>query len=325
MRRGLTLCLIALFAVAALIGSIAVGSVSIPAGELFAALSGKASGPAADIVWKLRLPRAMAGFACGGLLALAGTLLQVLLRNPLADPYIFGVSGGAALGVLLGMLLGLGAALQTGLGLAGAVGASAAVFLLSFRGGEWNPFRLLLTGVVIAAGLNAALSLILVLAPHTAVKGMLYWLMGDLGYAENPLPALLVLAVLLVVILPLARMLNVLSLGRTRALSLGVPVAGMEILLYVLAAVATVTAVLVGGTIGFIGLIVPHLVRLLGLADHRWLLPASVLAGGSLLVVADILARSLWAPLQFPVGVLTALLGVPVLLLLLAGRSDAAR
>lgn len=325
MRRGLILSLVCLFALAALAGSIAVGSVSIPAGELMAALIGKSSGPVADIIWKLRLPRAVAGFACGGLLALAGTLLQVLLRNPLADPYIFGVSGGAALGVLLAMLLGLGVAMQTGLGLAGAIGASAAVFLLSFRGGEWNPYRLLLTGVVIAAGLNAVLSLILVLAPYTTVKGMLYWLMGDLGYAGNPLPALMVLAVLLVVILPLARTLNVLALGRTKALSLGVPVAGMEMLLYFLAAVATVTAVLVGGTIGFVGLIVPHLVRLLGLADHRWLLPASVLAGGSLLVVADALARSLWAPLQFPVGVLTALLGVPVLLLLLAGRSDAAR
>ena len=325
MRRGLILSLVCLFTLAALAGSIAVGSVTIPAGEVFAALIGKSSGPVADIIWKLRLPRAVAGFACGGLLALAGTLLQVLLRNPLADPYIFGVSGGAALGVLLAMLFGLGVAMQTGLGLAGAIGASAAVFLLSFRGGEWNPYRLLLTGVVIAAGLNAVLSLILVLAPHTTVKGMLYWLMGDLGYAGNPLPALMVLAVLLVVILPLARTLNVLALGRTRALSLGVPVAGMEMLLYFLAAVATVTAVLVGGTIGFVGLIVPHLVRLLGLADHRWLLPASVLAGGSLLVVADALARSLWAPLQFPVGVLTALLGVPVLLLLLAGRSDAAR
>ena len=110
-----------------------------------------------------------------------------------------------------------------------------------------------------------------------------------------------------------------------RPCPLAFPWHGMEMLLYFLAAVATVTAVLVGGTIGFVGLIVPHLVRLLGLADHRWLLPASVLAGGSLLVVADTLARSLWAPLQFPVGVLTALLGVPVLLLLLAGRSDAAR
>ena len=153
---------------------------------------------------------------------MAGVLLQVLLRNPLADPYIFGVSGGAALGVLLAMLLGTGAMVRTGSGLAGAIAASALVFGLSFRTGNWNPYRLLLTGVVVAAGLNAGLSLILVLAPETAIKGMLFWLMGDLGYAENPLPALLVLATLLVVAMPLAQAMNVLALGRIKAQSLGV-------------------------------------------------------------------------------------------------------
>jgi iron complex transport system permease protein len=325
MPRALTLSLILLLALLAVAASLAVGSVAIPASDVAAALTGKLSGPVADIVWRLRLPRTGAAFACGGLLALAGALLQALLRNPLADPYIFGVSGGAALGVLGGMLIGVGAATQTGLGLAGAIAASAAVFVLGFRGGDWNPYRLLLTGVVIAAGLNALLSLVLVLAPQTAVKGMLYWLMGDLSQAEGAGTALCVLAALAIVVLPLARTLNVVSLGRSRALSLGVPVAGVEALLYVLAAIATLAAVLVGGTIGFVGLVVPHLVRLLGLADHRWLLPASILAGGGLLVVADTLARSVWAPLQFPVGVLTALLGVPVLLLLLGRRRHAAR
>lgn len=324
MPRALVFGLILSFAFLAVAASLAVGSVSIPVRDVVSALGGHASGPVADIVWRLRLPRTGAAFACGGLLALAGVLLQALLRNPLADPYIFGVSGGAALGVLVGMLMGAGVATQTGMGLAGAFAVSVLVFVLGFRSGEWNPYRLLLTGVVIAAGLNALLSLVLVLAPQTAVKGMLYWLMGDLSYADGAGNALLVLATMVIVVLPLARTLNVVSLGRTRALSLGVPVAGVEALSYVLAAVATLTAVLVGGTIGFVGLIVPHLVRLLGLADHRWLLPASVLAGGGLLVVADTLARSLWAPLQFPVGVLTALLGVPVLLLLLGGRRNAA-
>jgi iron complex transport system permease protein len=325
MPRVPTFLLIVLLVLLAIGASVATGSVPIPLAEVVSALLGQASGPATDIVWKLRLPRTGAAFACGGLLALAGALLQALLRNPLADPYIFGVSGGAALGVLLGMLLGAGAALQTGLGLAGAIGVSVLVFLLGFRGGEWNPYRLLLTGVVTAAGLNALLGMVLVLAPQTAVKGMLYWLMGDLSYAQGAGGVLLVLGILAVVVLPLARTLNVVSLGRTRALSLGVPVAGVEALLYVLAAVATLAAVLVGGTIGFVGLVVPHLVRLLGLADHRWLLPASMLAGGGLLVFADTLARSLWAPLQFPVGVLTALVGVPVLLLLLQRGRDAAR
>jgi iron complex transport system permease protein len=325
MPRAPGLVFLLFIAGASVLVSLAVGSVPIPLEDTFAALSGSLSGPTADIVWKLRLPRILAAFSCGGLLALAGVLLQVLLRNPLADPYIFGVSGGAALGVLLAMLLGTGTMIQTGSGLAGAIAASALVFGLSFRSGNWNPYRLLLTGVVVAAGLNAALSLILVLAPQTAIKGMLFWLMGDLGYAEHPLPALLLLMTLLLVAMPLAQAMNVLALGRVKARSLGVAVTGTEILLYGLAALATVTAVLFGGTIGFVGLIVPHLMRMLGMADHRWLLPSAVLAGGGFLTIADTIARSAWAPLQFPVGVLTALLGVPVLLLLLAGRGNAAR
>jgi iron complex transport system permease protein len=325
MTRASALVALLVFAGASVLVSLAVGSVHVPVEDTWAALSGSLSGPNADIVWKLRLPRILAAFSCGGLLALAGVLLQVLLRNPLADPYIFGVSGGAALGVLLAMLLGTGTLIQTGSGLAGAIAASALVFGLSFRSGNWNPYRLLLTGVVVAAGLNAALSLILVLAPQTAVKGMLFWLMGDLGYAEYPLPAFVVLVTLFIVAMPLAQAMNVLALGRIKAQSLGVSVTGAEVMLYGLAAVATVTAVLFGGTIGFVGLIVPHLMRMLGMADHRWLVPSAILAGGSFLTIADTIARSAWAPLQFPVGVLTALLGIPVLLLLLAGRSNAAR
>ncbi len=314
-----------LIAAAGIVIGIAAGSVSIPLPELVSALLQPGSDAISDIVWKLRLPRVLAAFSCGALLALAGTLMQVLLRNPLADPYVFGISGGAALGVMFGMLIGAGTLVQSGLGLGGAVLASALVFGLSLRAGNWNPYRLLLTGVVVAAGLNALLSLILVLAPQTAVKGMLYWLMGDLGYAGNPLPALLVLVLLFVVAMPFAPAMNVLALGRMKAQSLGVAVSGIEVVLFGVAAVAAVTAVLVGGTVGFVGLIVPHLVRLAGFADHRWLLPGSILVGGGFLVLADTVARSAWAPLQFPVGVLTALLGVPILLLLLAGKNkDAA-
>lgn len=314
-----------LIAAAGIVIGFAAGSVSIPFPELVSALLQPGSDAISDIVWKLRLPRVLAAFSCGALLALAGTLMQVLLRNPLADPYVFGISGGAALGVMFGMLIGAGTLMQSGLGLGGAVLASALVFGLSLRAGNWNPYRLLLTGVVVAAGLNALLSLILVLAPQTAVKGMLYWLMGDLGYAGNPLPALLVLVLLFVVAMPFAPAMNVLALGRMKAQSLGVAVSGIEVVLFGVAAVAAVTAVLVGGTVGFVGLIVPHLVRLAGFADHRWLLPGSILVGGGFLVLADTVARSAWAPLQFPVGVLTALLGVPILLLLLAGKNkDAA-
>ena len=325
MSRAAGIVVLSLIAAMSVVVGLAAGSVPIPFGKLLSALVQPGNDAISDIVWKLRLPRVLAAFSCGALLALAGALMQVLLRNPLADPYVFGISGGAALGVMFGMLLGVGTFVQTGLGLAGAVLASALVFGLSLRAGNWNPYRLLLTGVVVAAGLNALLSLILVLAPQTAVKGMLYWLMGDLGYAGHPLPALLVLALLFVVVMPFAPAMNVLALGRMKAQSLGVAVSGIEIVLFGVAAVAAVTAVLVGGTVGFVGLIVPHLVRLLGLADHRSLLPGSVLVGGAFLTLADTVARSAWAPLQFPVGVLTALLGVPILLLLLAGKNkDAA-
>ena len=324
MSRAAGIVVLSLIAAISIVTGLAAGSVPIPFAKLLSALVQPGNDAISDIVWKLRLPRVLAAFSCGALLALAGALMQVLLRNPLADPYVFGISGGAALGVMFGMLLGVGTFVQTGLGLAGAVLASALVFGLSLRAGNWNPYRLLLTGVVVAAGLNALLSLILVLAPQTAVKGMLYWLMGDLGYAGHPLPALLVLALLFVVVMPFAPAMNVLALGRMKAQSLGVAVSGIEIVLFGVAAVAAVTAVLVGGTVGFVGLIVPHLVRLLGLADHRSLLPGAVLVGGAFLTLADTVARSAWAPLQFPVGVLTALLGVPILLLLLAGKNSRA-
>jgi iron complex transport system permease protein len=304
-----------------IMAGLAAGSISIPVGKLVGALVQPGHDAISDIVWKLRLPRVFAAFCCGGLLALAGTLMQVLLRNPIADPYVFGISGGAALGVMFGMLLGVGISLQTILGLGGALMASFLVFGLSLHAGSWNPYRLLLTGVVVAAGLNALLSLILVLAPQTAVKGMLYWLMGDLGYAGNPLPGMLVLVLLVGVVMPFTPAMNVLSLGRMKAQSLGVSINFTEALLFGAAAIAAVTAVLIGGTIGFVGLIVPHLVRMLGWADHRLLVPAAMLVGGSFLTLADTVARSAWAPLQFPVGVLTALLGVPILLLLLSGKN----
>jgi iron complex transport system permease protein len=325
MPRASGLMLLAAVAAIATILGLVAGSIAIPIDQIVAAIVNPGNDAASDIIWKLRIPRVVAAFSCGALLALSGALMQALLRNPLADPYVFGISGGAALGVMLGMLLGAGATLQTGLGLGGAAFAAALVFGLSLRAANWDPYRLLLIGVIVAAGLNAMLSLILVLAPQTAVKGMLYWLMGDLGYAGNPWPALLIAFVLVIASMPFTPAMNALALGRMKARSLGVAVSGVEAALFIVAAIAAVTAVLIGGTIGFVGLVVPHLVRLIGFSDYRWLVPASMLAGGSLLVTADTVARSAWAPLQFPVGVLTALLGVPVLLLLLARRNrDAA-
>ena len=296
------------------------GSVDIPIPGIIDVLLSSADSIPHQIIWQLRLPRVAAAFACGGLLALAGALLQVLLRNPLADPYILGVSGGAAVGALLAMLLGWGLVLTNLASLAGALMAIAIVFGLSFRAGDWNLYRLLLTGVVLSAGCTALTTLILTLAPARDIKGMLFWLMGDISRAEELVPAWAMLITVTVLSMLFSCSLNVLSLGQMKAKTLGVAVLPLQIGIYFCASLATVSALMLAGAIGFVGLIVPHAVRLLGVSDFRWLLPLSVLAGGSFLTLADTLARTLWAPQQLPVGVLTALLGVPMLLMLLSRK-----
>ena len=272
----------------------------------------------ATVIRELRLPRALAAFACGGLLATAGALMQVLLRNPLADPYILGISGGAAVGALGAITLGAAAFWVDASAFAGALTAMLVVFGLAHGDGSWTQTRLLLTGVIVAAGCGAAVSLMLALAPDTRVMSMLFWMMGDASAAARPWPALLVLALALVVVLPFARDLNVLARGELSARALGVQVGHLRIALYVLASLLTATAVTLVGSVGFVGLIVPHLVRLALGNDQRVLIPAAALAGGTLLTLADTAARTVMAPQQLPVGVLTALIGVPVFLFLLS-------
>jgi iron complex transport system permease protein len=309
-----------LLAVGSLFVGLLFGSVNIPFYKIAHILLFPANDAATQIVWQLRLPRVMASFACGGLLALAGTLLQVLLRNPLADPYILGVSGGAAVGALTAMLLGWGLVLTNLTSLVGALIAIAVVFGLSFRTGDWNLYRLLLTGIVLSAGCTALTTLLLTLAPANNVKGMLFWLMGDVSRAEELLPAWITLSIVAIVSMVFSSNLNVLSLGQMKAKTLGVAVLPLQVGIYFCASLATVAALMLAGAIGFVGIIVPHAVRLLGVNDYRWLLPLSVLLGGCFLTLADTLARTLWAPQQLPVGVLTALLGVPMLLLLLSRK-----
>jgi iron complex transport system permease protein len=269
------------------------------------------------IIRELRLPRAASAFVTGGSLALAGALMQVLLRNPLADPYVLGVSGGAASGALLALLLGTPVILVHGLAFGGALLSIGLVFVLAQGRGGWNTTRLLLTGVVLAAGWGAVIGLLLNLGSDERLRGMLFWLMGDLGGARMPLWSSLVLACGLLACLPLGRALNLLATGEQQAAALGVSVAPVRIQLYLVSSLLAASAVTTAGTIGFIGLIAPHMLRLAGLRDHRVLLPAALLFGGSLLVLADTLARTLIAPAQLPVGVLTALIGVPLFLALL--------
>ena len=316
-RAVLILATLMLLALASFWAALAVGSIAVAPGDIIAGLLGREA-PGADITNDLRLPRALAGFACGGLLALAGALMQVLLRNPLADPYILGISGGAGVGASFAILIGLPALGIDGLAFAGALGSMLLVFGLAHGDGSWTQTRLLLTGVIVAAGCGALVALMLAIAPEDRLRGMLFWLMGDLAQAGSAWPPLVVLAAALVLAMPFARELNLLARGLLQAQAMGVAVGRLRYVIYLLASLATAASVTTAGSIGFIGLVVPHLVRLATGNDQRLLLPASALAGGALLMLADTLARSLIAPQQLPVGVLTALIGVPVFLFLLS-------
>ena len=305
-------------AAVAVLLSLRVGELQVGFADVLAALFRPGEGQASTIIRELRLPRALAAFACGGLLATAGALMQVLLRNPLADPYILGISGGAAVGALGAMVLGAAVFWVDVSAFAGALAAMLLVFGLAHGDGSWTQTRLLLTGVIVAAGCGAAVSLMLALAPDTRVMSMLFWMMGDASAASRPWPALAVLALALVAVMPFARDLNVLARGELTARALGVRVGHLRVALYVLASLLTATAVTLVGSVGFVGLVVPHLVRLALGNDQRELIPAAALAGGTLLTLADTAARTVMAPQQLPVGVLTALIGVPVFLFLLS-------
>ncbi len=308
---------LAAFSVASLLLSLSWGSYPLSQAEVIDALQGQAESPGQQIVMQLRLPRALSAFVVGGLLSVAGALMQVLLRNPLADPYVLGVSGGASVAALGSIMLGISSALVPVTAFAGALLSMALVFVLARGSGVWSSERLLLTGIVIAAGWGAMINLLLILADTHDLHGMLFWLMGDLSGSEGPgwFTAGLLLALLLG--MALARDLNVLLRGELNAAALGIATPRLRLLLFLLASMCTALAVTQAGSVGFVGLVVPHMVRLTLGSDHRLLLPASTLFGGSLLMLADAGSRSLLAPTQLPVGVVTAIVGVPLFLYLI--------
>ena len=320
------LVILAVFSIAALLFAVTSGSGSAGSGTLRALMSGGADPLDADILLRLRLPRALAAFGTGAALALAGALMQVLLRNPLADPYVLGTSGGAAVGALGAMLLGSAGLVVDAAAFCGALLSTLLVFALARAGGAWydgrgydasSASRLLLTGIVVASGWSAAVSLLLATSPEASLRGLLFWLMGDFSFVEQPGPILAVAGAGTVAGLVLARTLNVLGTGDWQAALLGVEVRRVRGAIYALAALLTSLAVTTAGVVGFVGLIVPHFVRLAGGSDHRIVIPGSALAGGTLLVLADTLARTLLAPRQLPVGAITAAVGVPAFLFLL--------
>jgi iron complex transport system permease protein len=283
-----------------------------------ALLRGERTSMAATLL-DLRLSRALAGFATGAMLALAGVMMQALLRNPLADPYVLGISGGASVGALSAMLFFNVLWMIDAAAFGGALAVALLLYALAhrdLRGGiDASAPLLLLTGVIVGAGCGALVTLMLSLAPEERLRGMVFWMIGDLSGSEQRWLPWLALAVGLIYALRRARDINVLALHAAGAEALGVPVGALRRGLFICAALLTACAVGTAGSIGFVGLVVPHACRFALGPDHRLLLPASALAGGAFLVLADTLARTVAAPQQLPVGVVTALIGVPAFLL----------
>ncbi|MFW2438997.1 MAG: FecCD family ABC transporter permease [Arenicellales bacterium] len=310
------LSLLLLLVPASMLLALLSGSSDIGIKELFPVLSGE-SNALTKTIFSLRIDRALDAFIVGALLSMAGALLQVLLRNPLAEPYILGISGGAGVFTLAALLLGVSSSWTPLTAFAGALISTLLVFSLSFSNGKWTTERLLLTGVVIAAGWSAVTSFLLSLSSQQQIQGMLFWLMGDLSQVSQSATGFFVLPITFIACWAISRPLNLLTHGEQQAAALGENIKILRIVIFVLAAAMTATAVSMAGSIGFVGLIIPHTLRLIGLRDYRLLLPAAVLAGGSFLLLADTLARTLLAPQQIPVGVITALIGVPVFLVLL--------
>lgn len=319
--QQMILALLLLISFACLIVSALVGSAEIDYSIIYSAFieafKGDPTTTTAHIL-SLRLSRIYTAFLTGASLALAGVMMQSLLRNPLADPYVLGVSGGASVGALCVLFMGGALWLMNIAAFAGAM--IIALFLYYLTRKKWSgditgdTTSLLLTGVILTFGCGAIVTLLLSLAPDGNLRGMVFWLIGDLESTHLNAFSAYVLIVVLIVMVRFARALNIISLYAENAISLGVDVVKVRKALFIGGALLTATAVTNSGCIGFIGLIVPHFCRRIVGSSHYFLIVTSVLVGGSFLVLADLLARTILAPQQLPVGVVTAVIGVPVFL-----------
>jgi iron complex transport system permease protein len=312
---------LALLAVASLVFSGMIGSVPIPLADMPGALGEVVNGNIGSLaatLLELRLSRALVAFVTGAALSLAGVMMQALLRNPLADPYVLGISAGASVGALAALLFMSALWVIDGAAFAGAVAVSMMLYLFARRdlrgGAEGGTSLLLLTGVILSSGCMAMVTLMLSIAPESRLRSMIFWMIGDLAGAPLRAVPWLVLGAGLLFALRSARSLNVLSLHAEAAATLGIRVGALRKGLFFCSGLLTASAVTSAGSIGFVGLIVPHACRFACGPDHRLLIPAATLAGGTFLVLADTLARTVLAPQQLPVGVVTALIGAPVFL-----------
>ena len=303
-----------------LVYSLSVGPLALSFADLLAVVTGQGSDSTqSTVIFKIRLPRALLAALVGACLSVSGAAFQAVLRNPLADPYILGVSGGAALGAVTAIWLGFSAALfLPGAAFLGALAALAAVYWVA-RGHRGSSHTLILCGVVVGSLASALLLFLLWLSPADQTRAAIFWLTGNLAMADYHLlywiSPLAVLAFL--VLWSESRSLDLFTQGEETAADLGLSIGRARLTVFAAAGAMTAAVVSVAGLIGFVGLTIPHIVRLLFGPSHHRLLPASALAGAAFLVLADALSRQLFSPAEIPVGVVTALLGAPFFLYLL--------
>jgi len=315
--------LLGLAVILAFLLSIRLGSEPLTTAEVWAALRGEGAANIRQIVVDLRAPRALMAILVGGGLSLSGAVFQALLRNPLAEPYILGISGGAATGAVLALALGLAASLSWALPAAAFAGALVAIFLV-LRVAATADHRvdvrvLLLAGVVVGAFFTACMAFVLSISDARTVRSAVLWMMGSLAGSDWRTVWMVTLYSIpaVVALVGLARPLNLLAIGEETAGYLGADVERVKRTAYVLASLLTAAGVAATGVIGFVGLIVPHSIRLMVGADYRVLLPLAFLAGAVFLMLADIAARTIMRPTEVPIGVITVFVGVPLFLLLL--------
>nr|WP_325191391.1 iron ABC transporter permease [uncultured Selenomonas sp.] len=317
-RRLLLLALFAVLAAFAMLLSAAKGSVEIPTAEILNALGGAHGTVHEQILWNIRLPRTIVAALVGINLSLSGAILQAILRNPLADPHIIGISSGAGLAGIFIMLLVPGAAwLVTPAAFGGAMGAAVLIYILAWKDGI-RPTRIILAGVAVSAFLGAGISAMMILYSDR-VHSALMWMVGGLSARSWPHVEMLLPYTVCAGLLALfsAQRLNILQLGDDMARGVGLAVERTRIFLTAVAALLAASAVSVVGLLGFVGLIVPHAARLLIGSDYRFLLPAASLLGIAVLTLSDTAARLMFAPLELPVGIIMAVLGAPFFLYLL--------
>ena len=305
---------------AAIIAAVMFGATHLPASAVMSAIAGSGEGTNVIVVRELRLPRALLAALVGAGLAASGAAMQGATRNRLAEPYLLGVSGGAAVGAVLALALHFPAYVVPAAAFIGAISAVACTLgVARAAGAHGDPRVVLVAGVVVGAFANAMIMVALSSTDANAVRGALWWMMGSAADATWTQVELLAGFVLVCVftLFALGRSIDVLALGDDTAAGLGVDVVRTSLMVYVIGALLAAGTVSAAGLIGFVGLLVPHLIRLFGARTHRSLLLGSALGGGALLVIADVLARTLRAPAELPLGAVTALLGVPFFLLLL--------